>query len=135
MNRRIVLGLLLMVALGVGGCVRVYRVVDEPIVGGRTDWSQAQTGAAIVKALVARNWVLQKEEPGTMEAFFQKGRATVTVEIRYTADSYSLEPVGHQGVRTKKMNQWVRNLQKRIRKELASRFDDAGSSSDGDESD
>ena len=111
-----------LLALAMGGCHRVYRVQDEPIVGGETQMSAEDVGKAIKKACISRNWLIQKDEPGLLEASFEKGRAQVIVEIQYGEDSYSIEPVERRHVSVKKMNQWVRNLQKLIRKQLGTRF-------------
>lgn len=123
--------LLSLVLLGGAGCHRAYQVIDEPIVGGRANWGQEQVGTAIRKALVARNWLIVKDEPGRLEVSLQKGRASVILEVAYSESAYSIEPLERRHVSVRKMNQWIRKLQKTIRRELAGRFQE-GPSSDQD---
>jgi len=115
-----ILGLLLAVG-GLGGCAREYRVINEPIVGGAR-LSTEEVGTAIKRACASRRWLLRREEPGLLEVSLDKGKAEVTLWIRYSSTSYSIEPVEHRHLRVKKMNEWVRKLQKSIRRFLSDRF-------------
>jgi len=103
----------------VAGCAhREYAVIDEPISSGGHALTIEQVQQGIVKACLNRNWTATVKGPGLINASYAKGDRGVEVEIRFTGTSFSILPAGRDGVRAKKFNQWVRNLEHELRLQL-----------------
>ncbi len=120
MLRQSLMALVLSAALtGAAGCAHhEYAVIDEPISTGGRALTIEQVQQGIVKACLNRNWTATVKEPGLINASHAKGDRGVEVEIRFTDTSFSILPAARDGVRAKKFNQWVRNLEKELRLQL-----------------
>ena len=124
MIRRLCASLLLAVFLvGCSTSQPVHNIADTPVPRLVTA-SLDQVGKAIVSAVNARGWRVDKDEPGLIEASVNVRTHMATVSIPYTAKGYSIEykdsvNLDHKGNNIhRNYNKWVILLDRNIQQQL-----------------
>ncbi|HET8935904.1 MAG TPA: hypothetical protein VFN67_20795 [Polyangiales bacterium] len=111
-----------------GGLVPVYNIRSAPVVTARGPGANPQeVRDAIMRALVARAWQVDREGPdGIVATVVYKGHSA-TVLIQYNPTAYSISYLDSSpGLKFngaaihRRYNEWVERLDKTIRKLLAS---------------
>ncbi len=97
------------------GCRSAVRYVDEPLSAAvrNSPTAFADVHRAIRLAAVKLGWRILEDNNDEMLLIFEKGRHFAQVQIQHTEDSVSMLPDDYN-VRTKKYNQWLRNLRHKI---------------------
>lgn len=111
-----------------GGLAPVYNIRNAPVVTGRGQVAEPlEVRDAIMRALAARGWQVDREGPdGIVATIVSKGHSA-TVLIQYNPSAYSISYLDSSpGLRFngaaihRRYNEWVERLDKTIRKLLAS---------------
>jgi hypothetical protein len=110
------------------GCVSVVapvsNVVNQPVSTNRAA-SLDEVGNAIVRAGASLNMQMQKLRPGLITATYTPRGLSATMEIRYDTKQYNITYKDSQGLKYdgsqihKTYNNWVQNLDNRIRTQLS----------------
>ncbi len=123
MMRSVLIALAL--AAGLGACVQM--VVPMQTLAGvpitHPD-AEAGVGAAVDRALAARNWVVTERRPGETDATLIGSEFRADITVRYTASSYSVvyrdsEGLDYDGAKIHRhYNNWLNNLRISIEREI-----------------
>jgi len=124
--------LLLTGALLVSGCVwlsgnrvPVYNVLDVPL---GTTQSEAQVDESIRRAARIQGWEVEEVDLDAIYVTKRRGSHVATAVVQYDATSFSIELRGSQNLKQgeglihKLYNEWVRELEGTIQREVASGF-------------
>lgn len=103
-------GLALVVA-----CASPVRYVEEPL---SAPWAESATALSDIHkgvrlAAVKHGWRILEDQDSRLLLVYEKGRHFARVWVEHTVDTVSFLPDDYN-IRTKKYNQWVRNLRKRV---------------------
>lgn len=128
MERRLLWTLLIALLLVyVGGCrtTAIYNVADASYAPGSSA-SQQDVSRAIMRAGTSLGWEIQKTGPGKMRGTLRVRRHVAVVDITYDMRSFSIQYVSSQNLMHsgdqihRNYNRWIANLEKAIRREVAS---------------
>lgn len=122
--RRIAVPMVLL-ALLLGACrtAPIYNVQRAPI--GMSGASLEDVGVWIDRAARLQEWRTEAVAPGTLLVTKSRGRHVATATIRYDATSYSItlrnsiDLKQRHGEIHKAYNEWIRSLDRTIRREVA----------------
>jgi hypothetical protein len=112
----------------IAGCKTqpIYDVVAAPIpaIAGKTP-SMAEVEKAMVRGGARAGWQVLPEGPGRLSARYQSGNHSAVVSIDHDTKAYNIKmretSVRNDGTAVHRAyNQWVQNLDRSIRVELAS---------------
>lgn len=121
------LAAVVLAALAFAGCrtAPVYNVNNAPVEMGL---STEQIEEAIIKAGASLGWKIEKVAPGHMVGILDIRSHHAEVDIPYTKKSYDIIYKSSYNLKYKNgkihsnYNDWVRNLDRAIQRELASRM-------------
>ena len=124
--------LLLTVALAISGCVwlsgnrvPVYNVLDAPL---STTQTEAQVGESIRRAARIQGWEVEEMDQNVIYVTRRYGPHSATAAVLYDARAFSIQLRGSQNFKQsegrihKLYNEWVRDLEATIQREVASTF-------------
>ncbi len=109
---------------GMAGCARTVPIdnIHSVVSAGHSD---SQVKNAILKAGMARKWIMSEEAPGVIKARQLSRSHSAEISITYTATSYSinydssLNLNASSGKIHRNYNRWVHNLDKEIQLNLS----------------
>jgi len=124
---KVLLTLFTLSAVLLAGCktAPIYEVVAQPLgVPTGKDVSMPDVEKAIVRGGMRAGWQVSPEAPGRASARYTQGPHTATVGIEYDTKAYSIKlretSVRNDGTSVHRAyNNWVQNLDRSIRTELA----------------
>jgi len=108
-----------------GNRVPVYDVLDAPL---GTTQSEARVGESIRRAARIQGWEVEEVDLDAIYVTKRHGSHVATAVVQYGARSFSIELRGSQNFKQgegrihKLYNEWVRDLEGMIRREVASGF-------------
>ena len=131
--------LLLTAALAISGCtsaaeigvwlsgnrVPVHNVLDAPL---STTQTEAQVGESIRRAARIQGWGVEEMDQNVIYVTRRHGSHFATAAVLYDARAFSIQLRGSQNFKQgegrihKLYNQWVRDLEATIQREVASTF-------------
>ena len=120
----IVVSVLVLIAAGCRGGMPVYNVTDSPVAASKPNPSVDEVGKAIQKAGAALGWQMKPTKPGHMLATLNLREHTAVADVTYNAKSFSIQYKDSAGLKYDgqtihpQYNNWITNLEKRIRVEL-----------------
>jgi hypothetical protein len=128
MERRVLWTLLIALLLVYVGACRtapIYNVTDASYAPSSSA-SQEDMSRAIMRAGSSLGWEIQKVGPGQMKGTINVRSHVAVVDITYDMRSFSIEYVSSQNLLHsgdqihRNYNRWIANLEKTIRREVAS---------------
>ena len=110
----------LLVAVAVGCTVPIYTVESHPTPASARNLSTERMQRAIMLAGQRYQWQMSPVDAQTLHATHTNKQHSATVEIRYTAQSYSIKLVNSTALKQTSTqihhayNIWIRNLEAEI---------------------
>lgn len=114
---------------GLTGCVTkpVMNIHNAPVPLAKNKRpTMKQTEEAIVEAGASRGWVMEAKKPGLIIGNLTvRGKHHATVKVTYTTKTYNIDYVDSRNLKYKdgkihrNYNNWINNLDQRIRTNLA----------------
>ncbi|MFV0481044.1 MAG: hypothetical protein ACK5LP_03575 [Campylobacteraceae bacterium] len=104
----------------------IHDVQSATVQGAEAKLTQTQVEQAILKAGVTEGWRMQKIKSGLISAIHSERGHSATVEIAYSASSYSIKykdsvNLKYDGANiNQNYNSWVQSLDKAIQKNFLS---------------
>jgi len=117
--------LALILALATTGC-GTTKIVNVPAQNVAKQMSQKEMHDAIYRAGISRGWSMADASANVLHATYAKRGFTVTIAVKYSPSSYSINYVSSQGLKYnpttqtihKNYNSWIVNLKKQINMEV-----------------
>ena len=120
-----VVSVLVLLAAGCRGGVPVYNV-EAPVSASKPNPTVDEVGKGILKAGAALGWQMKQIKPGHIVATFNQRQHTAVADVTYSAKSFSIQykdstELKYDGSTIhQQYNNWITNLERRIRSELSS---------------
>jgi len=110
------------------GCVQlpsVQNIEDQPIAANKPSVTLDEIGKAIIRAGDSINMQMKQVRPGLISATYTARELSAVMEVKYDTKQYSITYKDSQNLKYdgthihSRYNQWVRNLDNRIRVQLS----------------
>lgn len=103
----------------------VLNIVGEPIfTGSQKEPSLEDVQRVIRKSAMQKTWVIDKSEPGTIDAHLNKGNNIARITFTFTTKEYDIRYVSSEGLQYdgtriySRYNAWIKGLQEVINKNM-----------------
>lgn len=105
----------------------VLNIVGEPVVTGSQKEPTLEAVQGVIRtSIMKKTWIVDKVEPGKIDAHLVKSDDTARISITFTTKQYDIRYVSSDGLQydgTKifyRYNSWIKGLQETINKSMKS---------------